>query len=297
MELSNLVAISTITTAMNPSYLFLMALHLIGVLFNIRMLASCFKDKAKYTILQKCRPAMISQSILHLTLLALNADEVTKAFSSEQSHDWCGTNSVLMTSMGFLMIYNLLAILAVEDHTILGLKREVSTKVAMSGTLIAGTVSCGMLLWASAASTPELCVSYLASSVSCTLMMFLLLFLAFRICAQVDHDAGKTSTDETSLWLSVLSKNKTAVFFTTLIVVCIVIAFFEALSTAVTSIQESDVESQKSRFFHKVFYLNIIWFAVGIALPVIFRQLIDSSANAKESLDENHYSVNMALSV
>ena len=206
MELSHLAAFSTITTTMNPSYLFLMALHLIGVLFNIRMLASCFKDKAKYTILQKCRPVMISQSILHLTLLALNADEVTKAFSSEQSHDWCGTNSDLMTSVGFLMIYNLLAILAIEDHTILGLKREVSTKVAMSGTLTAGTVSCGMLLWAGAASTPEVNHSYLVSSVARTLMMFVLLLLAFMICTQVDHDADKTSTDETSLWLSVLSK-------------------------------------------------------------------------------------------
>ncbi|KAL9970230.1 hypothetical protein ACROYT_G022570, partial [Oculina patagonica] len=118
---------------MDPSYVFLMALHLVGVLFNIRMLASCFKDKAIYTILQKCRPAMITQCILHLSLLALNANEVTRAFRSEQGHEWCGTTNVLMTSVGFLMIYNLLAILAIEDHTIVGLKREVSTKVAMLG--------------------------------------------------------------------------------------------------------------------------------------------------------------------
>ncbi|KAL9970232.1 hypothetical protein ACROYT_G022572 [Oculina patagonica] len=284
---------------MDPSYVFLMALHLVGVLFNIRMLASCFKDKAKYTILQRCRPVMITQCILHLSLLALNANEVTRAFRSEQGHEWCGTTNVLMTSVGFLMIYNLLAILAIEDHTIVGLKREVSTRVAMSGTLIAGVISCGMLLWAGAASTSELCVSYLASSVACTLMMFLLLLLAFRICTQTAHDSAKTSMDETSLWLNILSKNKTAVFFIALIVFCIVLAVFEVLSAAVISIraQESIAQFQESRFFQKVFYLNIIWFAVGVALPVIFRQLIDSNANSKEITDENHYSANMVFLV
>ncbi|XP_078373610.1 uncharacterized protein LOC144657172 [Oculina patagonica] len=279
---------------MNPSYMFLMALHLVGVLFNIRMLASCFKDKAKYTILQRCRPVMITQCILHLSLLALNANEVTKTFSSEQGHEWCGTTSVLMTSVGFLMIYNLLAILAIEDHTIVGLKREVSTKVAMLGTFIAGVISCGMLFWASAVSTSELCVSYLASSVACTLMMFLLLLLAFRICTQTAHDSAKTSTDETSLWLSILSKNKIAVFLT---VFCIV---FEVLSIVFTSIraQESIAQFQESRFFQKIFYLNIIWFAVGIALPVIFRQFIDSNAaNAKVITYENRYSANITISV
>ena len=75
---------------------------------------------------------------------------------------------------------------------------------------------------------------------------------------------------------------------------CIVIAIFEALNTVA---QENDAEFKKSRFFHKVFYLNIIWFVVGIALPVIFRQLINSDTYAKEITDENHYSSGIAFLV
>lgn len=285
---------------MDPIYLFLMALHLVGVLFNIRTLASCFQDKAKYTILHKSRPFIIFQCILHLSLLALNAGEVTRAFSSRQTYEWCGTNSVLMSSVGFLMIFNLVAILAVEDHAIVGLKREVSPKVAMSGTVIAGCFSCGVLLWASSASTPELCVSYLVSSIACTLLMFLLFLLAFSICTQVEHDIAKTSTYQTSLWLSFLSKNKTVIFYITVIVICLTLAFFEVFGTVVTNIrtQESYSEFLQSRFFQKIFYLNIIWFAAGIALPVIFRQLIDSGTGDGEKLpDKKQYSVNIVLTV
>lgn len=285
---------------MDSIYLFLMALHLVGVLFNIRTLASCFQDKTKYTILHKSKPFIIFQCILHLSLLALNADEVTRAFSSRQAFEWCGTNSILMSSMGFLMIFNLLAILAIEDYAIVCLEREVSPRVAMSGTVIAGFISCGVLLWASFASTPELCVSYLVSSIACTLLMFLLLLLAFRICTQVEHDIAKTSTYETSLWISFLRKKKTAIFYITVIVFCIALAFFEVFSTVFTNIrtQESYREFLQSRFFQKIFYLNIIWFAVGIALPVIFRQLIHSGTGDAEKLtDEKHYSVNIVLSV
>lgn len=293
---------SKVITAMNPSYLILMALHLVGVLFNIRMLASCFKDKVNHTILQKSRPFMIWQCILQVTLLVLNADEVTRAFG-EQGQEWCGTNRILMTSVGFFMIYNLLAILAVEDHTIVCLERELSPTVAMSGTLTAGVTSCGILLWAGAVTSPALCVSHIASSFASTLMIFLLLFLAFRICTQADHDTVKSSTDETSLLLSFLSKNKTAVFLTALIaLVCTTLAIFQLLSTVVSCVvtsvyaQGSDEEFHEAEFLQKIFYLNIIWFAVGIALPMIFRQLIDSSVNAKEFSDENHFrSMKMAI--
>lgn len=289
---------SMVITAVNTSYLILIALHLVGALFNIRMLASCFKDKASHTILHKSWPLMVWQCILQVTLLVLNADEVTRAFG-EQEPEWNRSKRILMTSVGFFMIYNLLGILAVEDPTIVCLKRELSAKVAMTGTITAGVTSCGILFWVGAVSSPVIpCVSHIASSFASTLMILFLLMLVFRICTQADHSM-KSSTAETSLLLSFTRKCKTAVFFTAFVaVVCTALAIVQLLSTVVSCAavvdsfygQENYAEFRPGvGFLQKIFYLNIIWFAVGIALPVTFRQLIDSSVDTKEISDNNHF--------
>ena len=101
---------------MEPCYWLLMMFHLFGLFYNVRLFRSCFKDKTKYAVLQKSRPLMICQSILQLILLSLNANEATMAFTNKQQEEWCGTNSILMTSVGFLMIYNILAMLAIESN-------------------------------------------------------------------------------------------------------------------------------------------------------------------------------------
>ena len=289
---------SKVIIAMNPSYLIMMVLHLVGVLFNIRMLASCFKDKASHTILQKSLGFIVWQCILQVTFLVLNADEVTRAFG-DQGPEWCQTNRILMTSVTLFIIYNLLAILAVEDHTIVCLKRELSPRVAMSGTLAAGVTSCGILFWVGAIFSPALCASFIASSFTSTLMIFLLLLLAFRICTQTDQDTMTSSTEETSLLLSFLSKNKTAVLLTAFVaLVCATVAVFQLLGTVVSFVsvvtsvytQETYIEfPHRVGSLQKIFYLNIMWFAVGIALPEIFRQLIDSSLDAKAFSDDNHF--------
>lgn len=291
---------------MNPSYLFIMLLHLVGVLFNIRMLASCFKDKASSTILQKSWPFMIWQCILQVTLLVLNADEVTRTFA-EQAPEWCGNNRILSTSASLFMMYNLLAILAVEDHTLVFLKRELSPKVAMLGTLTAGITSSGVLFWAGAASSPALCVSHITSSFASTLMILVSVLLAFRMCTQAD--TRKLSTNETSLLFSLISKNKKAVFVTAFVaLVCSTLVIFQFLRTVVSSVSlhvtcvyttERDADFPHGvGFIQKIFFLNIIWFVVGIGLPVIFRQLIDPSVNAKEISDDNHLEVlNMKMAI
>ena len=288
---------SMVITAVNTSYLILMALHLVGVLFNIRMLASCFKDKASHTILHKSWPLMVWQCILQLTLLVLNADEVARAFS-EQEQEGCRTKRILVTSVGLFMIYNVLAILAVEDPSIVCLKRELSPKAAMKGTLTAGVITCGILFWVGAVSSSAPCVSHIASTFASALMILFLLMLVFRICTQADHSM-KSSTVETSLLLSFTRKCKTAVFLTAFAaLVCTALAIVQLLSTVVSCVsvvnsfytQENYAEFWPGvGFLHKIFYLNIIWLAVGIALPVTFRQLIDSSVDIKEISDNNHF--------
>lgn len=232
---------------------------------------------------------MIWQCILQVTLLVLNADEVTRTFA-QQRPEWCRNNRILSTSASLFMMYNLLAILAVEDHTIVFLKRELSPKVAMLGTLTAGITSSGVLFWAGAVSSPALCASYITSSFASTLMILVLVLLAFRMCTQVD--TRKPSTNETSLLFSLISKNKKAVFLTAFVaLVCSTLALFQFLGTVVTCVYAPQRYADFPHgvgFIQKIFFLNIIWFVVGIGLPVIFRQLIDLSFNAKEISDDNH---------
>lgn len=162
---------------------------------------------------------MISQCILHLALLALNANDVTKAISNEDVQEWCRPIDVLMSSVGCIMIYNILAMLAVEQHSIVGLKREVSPKAAMLATLMAGIISCGILFWASVIYKDKLHVCQITSTTVCSLISIIILWVAWRICTHVD-------TTETSFPLKDVSKNKTIVFLTALYVVCVVSSCF-----------------------------------------------------------------------
>ena len=255
---------------MNPSYFILMAFHLVGVLFNIRMLVSCFKDKAKYTVLQKGRPFMICQCILHLILLALNANEVTGTFGNEQVQQWCG--GVQMMSVGYLMIFNILAMLAIEHHSIVGLKHALSPRVAL---LMFGIISCGILFFF-IFPTAELCASYITFTVFCSLPMVLMLLLVWRSCTHVDHDTTNSSTETLSILMKSLMENKMVVFFSTLIAVCtICIIILDVIRlTVVTSFPQSDI-----KLFERVIYLYAMCFTVGITLPLHFKQIIECSGN------------------
>lgn len=257
---------------MCPTYLLLLAFHLIGVFFNMRMFTSCFKEKAKYTILQKSKPFMICQCILQVALLVLNAYEATRAFGKQRSQEWCGTNSVLMTSVGLLMIYNVLAMLAIEHHTIVGLRREPSPKVAL---LMFGIITFGIVFSISVFSVTELCASYTTLTVACSLLMLLILWALWRVCTYVDRDAPKTTTDKSAL-LDFLSENRTVVFFSTLIVLAIVLKIFlDVISSVVFNFQPVEEEFQGIQFFEKVIFLYVMCFAVGISLPLHFQNLID----------------------
>ena len=215
---------------------------------------------------------MMCQCILQLALLALNANEATTAFGTERSQEWCGTNSVLMTSVGFLMIYNVLVMLAIEHHAMVGLRSEPSPKVAL---LMFGILTFGTVFSITVFSVTELCASYTTLTVACSLLMFLILWVLWRMCTHVDHDTPKTST-ETCVELDFLSKNKTVVFFSTFIVLAIVLKIIlDVISSVVFNFKEFEEEFQGIQFFEKVIFMYVICFAVGISLPLHFQNLID----------------------
>ena len=281
-----IVVFSELISIMCNTYLLLLAFHLVGLFFNIRMFASCFKDKAKYTILQKTKPFMLCQCIIQVAFLALNANEATTTFEKEHhgSKEWCGTNSVLMTSVGFLMIYNVLAMLAIEHHAMVGLRREPSPKVAL---LMFGILSFGTVLSITTFSVTELCASYTTLAVASSLLMFVILWVLWRVCTYVDHETPKISTETFSL-LYVLSKNKTVLFSSTLIVLAVVLKIIlDVVSSVAFNYQEVEDEFKSVQFFEKVLFLYIICFVAGISLPLHFQNLIDfipKEANEKAIL-------------
>ena len=256
---------------MEPCYRLLMMFHLFGLFYNVRLLRSCFKDKTKYAVLQKSRPLMICQSILQLILLSLNANEATMAFTNEQQEEWCGTNSILMTSVGFLMIYNILAMLAIEHHTIVGLTKAISPKVALIFLVVIST-GIGLLLVVSSAA--YLCSSHLAITVACLLIMGLVLVVSWRICTHTEDDTEELA--DTTTLLNFLSKNKMSVFYTILISLGITtIIALDVVCSVAYRFQESEETFQSLRFVERVIYLYVMCFAVGISLPLHFRQIIE----------------------
>ena len=270
------------TIAMDAVYLLLMAFHVVGVMFTVRMLLSCFRDKEKYPIFQKCRAVIMLQSILHLVLLALNVDESTKVFSNELQLEWCTTNCFLNISVGFVLIYNLLAMLAIEHPSVVCLKRSLSPQAAMLGTLTAGVSTAGILYWAGFYTVEILCASQIVSTVACSLLLLLMLSIVWQICRNTAEYATTTNSSVKSSYnlMDLLSKNKTTISVTVCFLLLVALTF--SLKAILSVINFHDIKQMEEIwFFERVLYLFVTCFGVGIPLPIIFQQMIDFSANAE----------------
>ena len=259
---------------MDVNYLILMAFHIFGALFNVRMLVSCFKGKKEYIILQKSRPFLILECILQLTVLSLSAEQSMKAFSLEYQN-CCSTSSVLMISSGFLLIYNLLAILSIEYNIILFIKTE--TIVA---TLLAGFITSNIVLRIGCftADAEEQCVFQIASAIACILLLAALLLVAKRIyCRYIFHAKSNQST-LTSLLFN---------FLTVLFLLCFVlIIIMEVVRHGRATTYQLFHFEEGAEFFERVFYLYVLCTAVGFALPLMFQHVIESSRHITDEADD-----------
>lgn len=272
-------------STMNATCSFLMAFHVVGVLFNLRTLASCFKDKARYTVLENCRGVMIFQCMLHIALLALNAEESLKTFVfSMKEQNWCATNNVLVILLGFLLVYNLLGMLAIEYHSVVCLKRALVPQVALLGTLTAGIITTGLFLWGGFFTLEELCASHLATTVTCSLLLVLMLSIVWQICSSPEYIATKmkSSAESSGNLLNLLSKNKTSACLTFLFLFCVALTFLVDLIDSNVSFEDFE----KVVFYERVFYLFVMCFGVGISLPVIFHEIIVSSVDEELITDD-----------
>lgn len=87
---------------------------------------------------------MIFQCVLQLLVLVWNTNRTGQMFSyfDDQVNKWNRTGGELIHLLWPFSLYNMLAIIAVTDHTILGLKRELSSVEAIAVALTAGAVTC-----------------------------------------------------------------------------------------------------------------------------------------------------------
>ena len=246
-----------------------------GVIFNLRMLRSCFKDKTKYTFLQKCRTLAVCQCVFQVAILVVDAVESWKGMET-QPRESCDVFRVLSNSMLFFQGCNFTAIFIIyfDQPTAHG-TRKIFSKLKISATLCVGFLGFAMIWWYSCFSQ-QLYSHYIAFTI--ILMVMVIVTAAFAVLVfaanawnsnqeKLENTVAEASMNTFSSLGKVFLDNKKLTFFITLLLMFLVI-----LSCSLTEV------------FNEVIYSFISMFVLGIVLPVTLSDLIDSSyENGKET--------------
>ena len=254
---------------MGTVYLLLMAFHALGIISNIRLLLSCFTYQDNF---QNSNALVTFQSILHLTLLALNADDTMKTFSNKQQLERSDINGVLITSVGFFLVYNIMAMIAVEYPSVFCLKQAPSARTAMFGTLVAGIST--VLFWTALFTLdPALCNSQIASTMACSLLLLIMIAVVWRICEAAEHANTRFEIKQSSGHIvELLNADNTSAFVATCFLVLVIFTLSLPAIGYVRNGREKHLEAVI--FFQKVLYLFDMCFGVGIVLPLISSRLV-----------------------
>ena len=252
--------------------LFMAALDLAGITFNLRMLRSCFKNKENYTFLQKCQTLAICQCACQVTILVADAVEMWKGLETESSNVF----RVLSSSMLFFQGCNLIAILIIYfDQPTLHGAPELCSKLKISAALSLGLTGSAIIWWNSyfckdlhnfqMFRLPVLFVVSLALAV-------LLFAWDARNIIQVEDDPQEASMETCSLLWKVLQEHRRPVLFIFLLLVCLLV------------ILSWSPRSAEIEVMMDARYSVITRFVVGIVLPVTFTDLIESSKQDENRL-------------
>ena len=262
--------------------IFLALLQLAAVAFNLRMLLSCFKDKTKYPFLQRGRMFFICQWICQVTILVADAVESWKGFGS-QLKESCNIFRVLSLSLMFFQAYNLMAIVIIlSESQVKGENREFSTKLKISAVLVLGLTGSATISWYNCFSSQNL-------SRMTTKAIFLASVIFFVLIVSVvarNISIQDTQTDETQPEASVLKifPKKRYVFSVTLFIMCLIIILSQERHSESSPSNCKAEEFVEVNVFKKVVYSVVETFFVGIVLPVIITDLIDSNYDRKDEI-------------
>lgn len=262
--------------------IFLTVLELTAVVFNLRLLLSCFKDKTKYTFLQRGRMFLVVQWICQVTILVADAVESWKRFASYQLEESCSIFRVLSLSLMFFQACNLMAIITIFYETpVKSGNREFSTRFKIYAVLALGLTGSVTIWWYNCFSSQNL------SRMALKAILFAsVIFVIVLVSATGNIFIQDTPTDETKPEASVANifSEKRYVFLVTLLIICLItILSWEPHSESIANnYKPKDFEEQI--VLKEVLYSLTETFVVGIFLPVILTGLIDSNDEGKTEM-------------
>ena len=259
--------------------LLMAALDLAGIIFNIRMLRSCFKDKTKYTFLQKCRTLTICQCACHVIILVADAVESWKGLETQPRESF-NVFRALSSSTLFFQGCNLIAILIIyidqPEPTSHGTS-ELCSKLKILAASSLGLIGSAIIWWNSYFSQ-ELHIFQMAALpvLFVVSVAFVLLLFAWDakglIHEEVEDDRQEASMETCSLLWKALQEYRTPILFMLLLIVCL---------SVILSVSPRAAESKALK---DALYSVITTIVVGIVLPVTFTDLIESSRQDENGL-------------
>ena len=257
--------------------LLMAALDLAGIIFNLRMLRSCFKDKTKYTFLQKCRTLAICQCACQVIILLAEAVESWKLGLETEPRGSCNVIRVLSSSMLFFQGCNLMAILTIyfDQPTAHGAS-ELCSKLNISAAVFLGFTGSAMIWWYTCSSREFLFQMVLGVIFVVSVAFFILLFAwdarLNNIDVQLEVDTQQASMKTCSLLWKVFKENRRTVVFITLSLLCLLV------------ILSWSPRSAENEALKDALYSVITRFDVGIVLPVTFSDFIELSKQEENGL-------------
>ena len=260
--------------------LLMAALDLAGIIFNLRMLRSCFRDKEKYTFLQKCRTLAISQCACQVLILLADAVDSWQGFETE-SRESCDVVRVLSSSMLFFQGCNLMAILIIcFDQPSAHGNSELHSKLKVSAALSLGLIGSAIIWWYRCFSQDRSPHIFQMTPLPVLLVVsvaFVVLLFAWDsrniIHDQVEDDPQEPSMEKCSLLWKVLQEYRRPVLFIFLLLVCLLVI-----------LSWSPRSAENAEALKNVLYSVITRFVVGIVLPVTFSDLIELSKQDENGL-------------
>ena len=271
---------------MNLIYMLLLgALDLAGAFFNMRMLLSCFRDRTKYTFLQKCRTLTVFQCVCQVTILVTNAVKSWKLFGFEiQRRDTGQSCDVLWALLISVMVF-----LACNYVILMGFSDDRMVNVNYAGAsfklklLVLAALSLGLIgsavIWYSCFSQevlPQMAVKGVLIVVTMILSFVALLFALSskdNIHVHPEDITAETSKKRYaySLLSSVCRENMRSILFIAFLLICLAVILRELSRSSFS------LNFEEAKFFLEVVYSLITRFVVGIVLPLTISDLIDES--------------------
>ena len=260
------VALLSNRSNMDLIYLVLAAVDLAGVVFNMRMLQSCFKDKTKNTFVQRSRMLAIWQVTCQATILVMDAVESWNRFDVHPSES-CNVFRVMSIIMMLIQACNITAIMIIYlDHYMADQNKKQSSKVKITGAVSMGIIGSIMIWWYSCGF--QEIISQIAVRVVCVVCVAFVLFL---LCAALRNNIDgvsegvttEASMETSPLLLRGLKDDKKLISFIALLLMVFVLIL-------------SDVP-HLSLHFKEACFLLVTRFVVGFVLPLTVIDVIDSS--------------------